>query len=338
MQKDFAGLHVVYASDDNFAEIMGVSLTSLYESNRDFEEITVYVLDSGICSENKDKINSLAAKYGRASIVWLTAVNISQTLNMDVALDRGSLSQYARLFVSSSLPESLERVLYLDCDIIIEQSLRELWSLDLKGNTIAALMDAFSKTYRQNIDLKPTDLMFNSGVMLIDLDKWKSTKAEGRLLDFIARKKGQIQQGDQGALNAVLSYETYCFDPKFNSETVFYDFTYKEMMIYRDPPEFYSEAEIKNAVENPVIIHFTTSFLSERPWIKGCDHVYTDRWLYFKSLSPWAESPLWEPKKPGRLKKLYLGFIKVMPRGFSVWFSGMLHRYGRPILFKIKNR
>ena len=52
---------------------------------------------------------------------------------MDIAVDRGSLSQYARLFISSVLPENLEKVLYLDCDIIIRQSLDELWNLDMHG-------------------------------------------------------------------------------------------------------------------------------------------------------------------------------------------------------------
>ena len=239
-------LHVVYASDDKFAEILGVSLTSLYENNKEMEQINIYVLDSGITASNKAKLNSLSEKYGRAPIQWLEAKNISEELQMDVAIDRGSLSQYARLFVSSVLPSSFKRVLYLDCDIIITKSLEELWNLDMHGKTIAALKDAFSKWYRMNIDLKPNDIMFNSGVMLIDLDKWKEQKVEEKLMKFISDKKGKIQQGDQGALNAVLTNDTYCFDPRFNSVTIFYDFNYKEMMKYRKPPKgFYTEEQIK---------------------------------------------------------------------------------------------
>lgn len=74
-----------------------------------------------------------------------------------------------------------------------------------------------------NIDLKPNDIMFNSGVMLIDLKKWKEKKVETRLLKFISKKHGHIQQGDQGALNHVLSHDIYCFEPRFNSVTIFYD-------------------------------------------------------------------------------------------------------------------
>ncbi len=336
MQNLNNAMHVVYASDDRFAEILGVSLCSLYDSCCAMNDIVVYVLDSGISAENKEKLSSITARYNRSALVWIPATNISDKLQMEVAVDRGSLSQYARLFVSSVLPQELKRVLYLDCDIIINKDLSELWNLDMEGKTIAALMDAFSRQYRPNIGLKGKDIMFNSGVMLIDLMRWKSQNIEEKLMQFIAEKKGVIQQGDQGALNAVLSHDTYCFNPKYNSETVFYDFSYKEMMIYRDPPEFYPEEEIRNAVENPVIIHYTTSFLSERPWVKGCAHRYTDRWLHYKAMTPWKDAPLWEPKKASGAKKAYLALMGIMPRGMAVWTSGMLHRYGRPLLFKMK--
>ncbi len=175
---DDKSVHVVYASDDRFAEILGISMLSLFDNNGDMEEIYTYILDSGISKENRKNIESICKKYDRVIPQWIPAKNISEELNMDVVADRGSLSQYARLFISSVLPERLSRVLYLDCDIIINQSLYELWNLDLQGKTIGALMDAFSRHYRFNIDLHPNDLMFNSGVMLVDLDKWKKNDVE----------------------------------------------------------------------------------------------------------------------------------------------------------------
>ena len=330
-------LHIVYASDDEFAEILGVSLTSLYENNKDMEQIHVYALDSKISEENKKKLSSVSRTYGRSDIQWIPAKDISEELNMDVVVDRGSLSQYARLFVSSVLPADLERVLYLDCDIVINQSLDELWNLDMHGKTIAALKDAFSKWYRANIDLKPTDIMFNSGVMLIDLKRWKDQKIEKRLMKFIASKNGRIQQGDQGALNAVLSHDTYCFEPRFNSVTIYYDFSYKEMMVYRKPPEFYTEAQVKEATENPVIIHFTTSFLSRRPWIEGCLHRYVGEWMKYKDMSPWTDAPLRKYKKATGVKGIGIKLAGKLPRKLMITVTGIAQAYGRPVMNKIKN-
>ncbi|WP_270813300.1 glycosyltransferase family 8 protein [Hungatella effluvii] len=336
MTKD---LYVVYASDDKFAEILGVSLTSLYENNKEMEQITVYVLNSGISDESKKKLESLSGIYERKELQWLEAKDITKELGMEVAIDRGSLSQYARLFVSSVLPKDLKRVLYLDCDIIIAQSLEELWDLDMHGKTVAALKDAFSKWYRMNIDLKPNDIMFNSGVMLIDLEKWREKNIEKKLTKFISGKNGKIQQGDQGTLNAILSKDVWCFEPRFNTVTIFYDFSYKEMMTYRKPPKgYYTEIEVREATKHPVIIHFTTSFLSRRPWVKGCQHRYLGEWEKYKKLSPWKDSELWEYKKKTKVHELYVGLMRRFPRNLNIEISGALQAYGRPFINKYRLR
>lgn len=320
--------HVVYASDDGFAEILGVSLVSLFECSKDMDEIQVYILDSGISGNNHCRIEEVCKKYGRAQPIWIKARNITDELGMKVAVDRGSLSQYARLFVARDL--NIDRVLYLDCDIIFCQSVRLLWNLDMHGKTIAALNDAFSRHYRANIDLKPEDVMFNSGVMLIDLTRWKEQKVEERLLKFIAGKQGRIQQGDQGALNAVLSHDTYCLHPRFNSVTIFYDFNYREMLIYRKPAgKFYTEEQIHEAVENPVVVHFTTSFLSKRPWMKGCQHRYCDRWRKYKEMSPWKDEPLREDNRPG-WKKAGIKLFKRLPSELALQIAGWAQAYWRP--------
>lgn len=328
---DPAIAHIVYASDDGFAEILGVSLVSLFENSGDMKEIRAYVLDSGISEHNREKIEEVCIRYQRPLPVWLKARNITEELGMRVAADRGSLSQFARLFVASDLPADLERVLYLDCDIIFCQSVSLLWNMDMHGKTIAALNDAFSRQYRANIDLEPEDVMFNSGVMLIDLNRWKRQKVEKRLLKFIAMKQGRIQQGDQGALNAVLSHDVYCFHPKFNSVTIFYDFTYHELYVYRKPAgKYYTEAEIKEATEHPVIIHFTTSFLSRRPWVKDCHHRYCELWRSYKAESPWKEEPLREDTRPA-WKLRGIRIFKKLPRGLAMHIAGFLQAYGRPI-------
>lgn len=326
--------HIIYASDDAFAEILGISMISLFENNKDSESITVYILDDGITEENKCRLNSISIKYVNSKLVWIKAINIEEILEMSVQVDRKSLSQYARIFMSRVLPKEVKRVLYLDCDVIINYSLSELWNLDLDFKTIGALKDAFSKQYRSNIGLKPNDIMFNSGVMLVDLERWRERNIEEKVLNFIVENRGKIQQGDQGALNAVLCNEVYCFEPKFNSVSIFFDFTYKDMLIYRKPPDFYNENQVKEAVDNPVIIHFTTSFLSKRPWIEGCKHKYKELWNKYKEISPWRE---FENQIDTRssLIKFYSKIFAILPKKVSLRISGILQAYLRPYKFKI---
>ena len=157
---------------------------------------------------------------------------------------------------------------------------------------------------------------------------------EEKLLEFISSKHGKIQQGDQGVLNFILSHDTYCFEPRFNSVTIFYDFTYKEMMIYRKPPNFYKEEKVNKAVEEPNIIHFTTSFLSKRPWVIGSQHRYVGDWMRYKALNPWKDVPLWEDNRP-KWKREGLEAYKLMPRRIALYLIGFLQTYGRSIRNRI---
>ena len=123
-------MYIVYASDDNFSDIMGVSILSLFENNKD-ENINIYILDSNISKDNKDKIESICVNYSKKLPMWIQAKNINDVLGINVEMDRGSLSQYARLFIGDLLDKDIKRVLYLDCDTIIEKSIKDLWNIDL---------------------------------------------------------------------------------------------------------------------------------------------------------------------------------------------------------------
>lgn len=327
-------ISVVYSSDNKFAEILGVSLVSLYENNTNFSNIDVYVIDENISEENKEKLQSIPANYNRSPINWLHCPNLNNLLNLNIATDRGSLSQFSRLMVGSLLPSDLDRVIYLDCDIVINKSLKDLWELDLENSIVAALDDCFSKYYRNNLGLAPTATIFNDGVLLIDLQSWRSHEIESKLLDFIRLKKGKIQQSDQGVLSAVLSDDCRIIDPKFNAVTIFFDFNYQEILTYRKPPkDYYSEERINEAIKHPYIIHYTSSFMSKRPWMKGCKHRYAYKWLFYKDLTPWIDSPLWNDNR-NKLKLLCFALAKMLPRKALIFVASIFQVYIRPI----KNR
>lgn len=328
--------HIIYASDDTFSEVLGISMMSLFDNNRDAKSITIYILDNGISEKNKERLEVISKKFSNSKIVWIEAINIEEILDMTVKVDRKSLSQYARIFMSRVLPKDLKRALYLDCDIIVNSSLNELWNMDLNNKTIGALKDAFSKQYRSNIGLQPNDIMFNSGVMLVDLERWRNLKIEEKVLNFIVKNNGVIQQGDQGALNAVLCKDVHCFEPKFNSVSIFFDFSYKDMMIYRKPPDFYNEEQVREAVNNPVIIHFTTSFLSKRPWIDGCEHKYKNLWYKYKELSPWKEAQNHKDSS-SMIVKSYVRLYNMLPKNLALRISGILQAYLRPYKFKLSS-
>lgn len=324
---------IVYAADNNFAPIMGVSIVSLFENNRDAEEINLTILDSGISSVTKDKINLICQKYSRKSPRWVPAVNVEKKLSTSVNADRGSLSQYSRLFLTDVYSKEVKRVLYLDCDTLVVSDIKKLWNTNLGDNVIAALKDAFSKQYRGNVNLPGNAIMFNSGVMLIDLDKWRQENIEGQLIEFIKSKNGKVQQGDQGALNAVLSAKTTVLAPQYNAVSLMFVMSYAGLLKYRKPVNYYSEKEISNAISDPVIVHFTSGFNVVRPWFKDSNHPKVKEWLRYKLDSPWKNMTLSEENNSKGRKIAYQLFYK-LPKFISLNIAGILQAYVRPL----KNR
>ena len=116
-KKDKDKYEVVYASDDNFSSIMGVSITSLLENNK-LKCIDITILDSGISPKNKNKINELVSRYRNVKIRFILMNDLESRLGVNLSTDRGSLSQFSRLFISSIFNEYEGRVLYLDCDTL----------------------------------------------------------------------------------------------------------------------------------------------------------------------------------------------------------------------------
>lgn len=257
-------MKVLYASDDKFAPILSVSIASLCEANQNESNIDIFVIDDQISGENKHVLENVVARYKR-SISFKQVIQKEELKTISLNTDRGSLSQYSRLFIQDCLPDC-DRILYLDCDTLIVDSLDELYSADLSGKTIGGVEDAFSIWHRRALCLEENDIYINSGVMLIDLKKWKSENIEKMFLDEIIRRKGRFLQGDQGLINRILKGNIKKLSLRYDLMTYHYDFTYSEMIYYRKPYKYYSETEIETAKNDPAIIHFTSSFASMRPW------------------------------------------------------------------------
>lgn len=324
---------IVYAADDGFASIMGVSLLSLLENNQDLTNLQVTIFDSEISDKNKEKIEEIFQKYDREGPRWVKPVDIQQKLSMDVKTDRGSLAQYSRLYIQDYFDDDVERILYLDCDTLIVGSIKKLFEMNLEDNIIAGVKDAFSKYYRKNINLSENDMMINSGVYVIDLKKWRNSHIEDKITEFLITKKGRVQQGDQGILNFVLKGRIFSLSPSYNLMSIFYEYSYGEMVRYRKPVNFYDEKEIKKAKADPVIIHYTSAFNTIRPWFENSTHPEADRWLSYYQRSPWGNISLKKDSKVG-IKKMIFEVYDFLPRKVALFIASIFQVYVRPL----KNR
>lgn len=279
-------MNVLYSSDNNYAQHMGVSIWSLLENNSEFNTINIYIIENEISIQNKNRLNQIEKEFVNAKIHYIPFSQYNHLLNLNMPWYI-SISAYARLFVDSALPNTVHRVLYLDCDTLVCGSLYELWNYDLHKNIVGAVQDTVGDNSKRQLGLNVTQKYFNSGMLLLDLDMWRQLKMEQKCINFINQYQGNVHHHDQGVLNSLLYDKVEIVPMKFNVITIHYFFNIKKIRkFYKEHAEFYTDKEIDEAKNKPVILHFTPS-LTSRPWVKGCKHPLRNKYWDNLEKTPW---------------------------------------------------
>lgn len=279
-------LHVLFSSDDNYAQHLGAAIYSLLVHNSDFEVIQIYVIDNEISDANKERLKRISLMFPNSNIFWIPFNELRTKLKLNMAWDI-SISTYARLFLAELLPKNIERVLYMDCDMIACDTLMDLWNTDLQDKVLGAVQDNICDNTKAAVGLLPQDPYFNAGLLLVNVDAWRKQNIGEACLRFIDRHEGKVIHHDQGALNGVLKDKWLKLSVGYNLMTIHYVFNLKQVYKYfGDKSAFYTKTEIERAKRNPTILHYTPSFTS-RPWVRGCAHPKMQGYWSAVNNTPW---------------------------------------------------
>ena len=325
-------MNIMYAADDNYIEIMGVSIKSLMENNAN-EHIDFYIVEDAISEENLKKMRDMIEFSGN-KVFFIPKPDIRGLLGVELKTLRWSDSAYSRLFlkeVFADYPE-VKKLLYIDCDTVIVGNLKELWETDVEDYLGAACLECMSNMHKWIIGAMKTDNYVNTGMMLFNVKKWIDEDIQEQCAAMIQKYNGRTEYVDQGVINGTISNYLKIVSPSYNLTALAYDFSYEEMQIYRKPEFGYSKEEWEKAIQNPVIVHFTTSFLSIRPWYEGSKHPYAGYWKEIHDRTPWKDSNyrvLYNRKS--RDKKEY--FYRKLPKWLSIRIAEVLHAYIKPIIY-----
>lgn len=195
-------IHVVFSSDDRYAPHMGVAMTSILLNSGESDELCFHVLSDSISSESIRRLLSLRdIRDFQLRILDVDqdvkkAISRINTISSDTRIVEAS---YYRLLVGSVFPD-LEKVLYLDCDLVVLGSLREIWETDLSDHTLAAVEEIMDPPLHRDAFLK-TSRYFNAGVMLFNLLRWRDLGYEAKCLAVPDDMLGKIEHHDQSILN-----------------------------------------------------------------------------------------------------------------------------------------
>jgi len=193
---------IVLASDDNYARSIAVVLRSLFSHTSAELCPSVWILDDGISGDSKRRLERVAARAGRSrSLSWIPVPN--ERLADIGGAGHISRTSYVRFLIPELLPDNVRRTIYLDTDVLVRTDLRPLFEIDLEGKAIGAVRDlAFATVPHPYFGDSMPDY-FNSGVMVLDMEAWKSEDLANRALARAAAQDPPFPFLDQDAMNAL---------------------------------------------------------------------------------------------------------------------------------------
>ena len=284
-------LNVLYQSNEYYAVITGVSMTSLMENNKELDEINFFLLNDQISKENLEKFEICCKNYGRNLTIIETDKILTRVKDdLGVAPYKGTYTTYFKLLCLKDIPISTDRILQLDGDTIINSSLEPLIDMDLNGYILAATYDCIINDYKPLVDIPPTDKYYNCGVLLVNQPEWISEDCEQQIADHLKQKRSGYLKVDQDIINVLFRHKIKYLNIKYNLNVGFYLYGINESFkIYGLKPEYFASYEdIKAACENPVINHCMGD-MSGRPWEKNNIHPQNDLYESYQRISPWKD-------------------------------------------------
>lgn len=279
-------IEIVCSTDDNYIMPTGVMLTSLFENNKGIN-FNIHLLHGGITDNHKEQITNQVSKYGQN----ISFYRMDDHMFKDFPIGKSyqtdhvgsSLATYYRLFLARILSENIEKVIYLDGDILVMDNMQELWNIDISDKAIAAVPDSYNNdiTHYNRLRYPQNQGYFNAGVLIINLKYWREHNVESTFLEYVAHNPERLVCHDQDVLNIIFKDVKLVLPLKYNMLNEYW-FDVRYSLI-----SWEYEQQMLEGQKNPVIVHFTCI---PKPWYKNCKHPYKKTFEKYKSISLWSNT------------------------------------------------
>lgn len=276
-------INILCATDDNYAAYCGVMLFSVF-SNHAKGTVSVFIL------VDRDLSKNMITGFHKLANIFqneISFIKVDSTKLAGLSIKGNTywtLVTYYRILAAELLPSYIERVLYLDCDIIVNGKLTSLWEINLENASVAVVADIcteFDNNY-QRLKYDKSSGYFNAGVILMNLKFWRDNDLCTQCLNYLHEYFDRILWNDQDVLNVVMK------DSK-----IFLPATFNFQINFLNPHYFNSfSTDLQNdilSVSNPLIVHYA---LDTKPWmIKYYILPFNKLWHEYKRRSPWRCIP-----------------------------------------------
>lgn len=281
---------IVSSCNTKFVPHLAALFVSVLENSDPKVFVRFYVIDDNIDNESKQLLRFSVKNSRMNTEVEFLKINKKFFENV-VTSDRIPETAYYRIAIPELFRgKNVERLLYMDCDMITVKDVTPLWDLEFNGAILAAVEDAgfHQRLEKMEIPAKSTRY-FNSGLMLINVEKWLEQDITKKVLTFIEENPEKLRFHDQDALNAILHDRWIPLHPKWNAQGYI-------MAKAKKHPTPQGEKEYEETRKDPSIIHFSGHV---KPWSKdfeGLTKKYYDKYANmtaFRCVAKFPKYPLY---------------------------------------------
>ena len=249
--------NILVTIDNNYLQPLKVMLQSLVDNNPG-HHFQIYLLYSDITEENLTNLGNFCETHTATLVPCF--IDGSAFAEAPIS-DRYSQTMYYRLLAHQFLPASIDKILYLDPDILIINSINALYQTDLTGYIAAAcihtqltpLQDQVNKI---RLNTYEADGYYNSGVLMINLEAWRNQVIATHIFDYIKSHGLLLLLPDQDVLNGLYGKHILSVDDAL------YNYDARNYETYR---LLDTERTMTWVIRNTVVLHFCGR---NKPWKK----------------------------------------------------------------------
>ena len=195
-------MNIVCATDNNFVQHCTIMMVSVLSNN---PNTVFYVLTDGLTEKNNHILHEEVERLGGTLHICLVDDEQINALPLSKVegLSHISRATYYRLMISDLLPD-VDKVIYLDCDIVVNGPLNELWDTDISNYAIAAVIQIGHGFEAERLGYPISYGYFNAGVNMLNLKYFREHDIKVALFKYAEDNSDKLLYNDQDILNAVL--------------------------------------------------------------------------------------------------------------------------------------
>ncbi|MEK6481698.1 glycosyltransferase family 8 protein [Catalinimonas sp. 4WD22] len=249
-------IHIACAGDERYFPGLLATLSSILINTRYQEGISFHIIDGGIRQESWQILDRTLQRLCNVEILSYPIDQSDFEGFPDFFYD--SKMAYARLLLPNLLP--IDKVIYVDIDILFLKDIKLLWEMDFQGNAAMAALEAVMPCLKddcpiiEQLKLDPNGPYFNSGLMYLNLDKFRKEDIANKTMLYLQTYPKCCKFWDQSALNVTLHKNFTLLDQSWNTQS------HRKV--------FKIEEQLDILAEFDINYHFVTSF---KPWLRYND-------------------------------------------------------------------